>query len=217
MKAWRAANNRDGRRARILLKCAVAALLAWPLIAWGAARLLVARAELPRAEAIVVLGGSATYVERARRAAEAYREGRAPKILLTDDGQRGSWSSAEQRNPLFVERAADELKRAGVPAESIEVLPRKVSSTYEEAVLLREYADARGMRSFIIVTSAYHSRRALWTMRQLFRGSGVEVGLEAVAPGDETPAPHLWWLGARGWEMVAGEYVKAVYYWAHYG
>ncbi len=210
-------DNRRGRRARILLKCAVAALLAWPLIAWGAARLLVARAELPRAEAIVVLGGSSTYIERARRAAEAYREGRAPKILLTDDGQRGGWSSAEQRNPLFVERAADELKRAGVPGEAIEVLPRTVTSTYDEAVLLREYADARETRSFIIVTSGYHSRRALWTARQVFRGSGVQVGLEPVAPGDETPAPHLWWLGARGWEMVAGEYVKAVYYWAHYG
>ncbi|HEX8853676.1 MAG TPA: YdcF family protein, partial [Pyrinomonadaceae bacterium] len=175
------------------------------------------RAELRQADALVVLGGSATYVERARRAAEAYREGRAPKILLTNDGQRGSWSSAEQRNPLFVERAVEELRRAGVPSEAIEILPRTVESTYEEAVLLREYADLHGTRSLIIVTSGYHSRRALWTARKIFRGSGVEVGLEPVAPGVETPAPSVWWLGARGWEMVAGEYVKAVYYWAHYG
>jgi len=23
----------------------------------------------------------------------------------------------------------------------------------------------------------------------------------------------LWWLDARGWSMVAGEYVKLIYYW----
>ena len=33
-----------------------------------------------------------------------------------------------------------------------------------------------------------------------------------VAPGEETPAPCCWWVTARGWQMVAGEYVKLIYY-----
>src|SRR5437870_10161812 len=85
------------------------ALMAWPLMAWGAAELLVVNAELPRVDAIVVLSGAKVYVERAERAAELFHEGRAPIILLTNDGLRGPWSPRRQDNPRFVEQAADEL------------------------------------------------------------------------------------------------------------
>ena len=205
-----------GRR-RWLKLSTLALVVAWPFVAWGAAAWLaagacVARVEASSADAIVVLAGSSTYVERARSAAALYKEGRAPRIVLTDDGLRGGWSEAEQRNPRFVERAADELRRAGVPAESIEMVGREVSSTYEEAAALREYAQARGLRSFVVVTSAYHSRRAMWTLRRVFDGSGVRLTLEAVAPGEQSPSPATWWLSVLGWKMVAGEYAKLVYY-----
>ena len=168
--------------------CAALALLAWSLAAWGAARwLVVVRADLPQADALAVLAGSSTYIERSRRAAELFREGRAPRVLLTNDGQRGGWSAAEERNLLFVERAAEELRRAGVPPEKIEVIPQTVSSTHEEAVRLREYAGAHGLRSMLVVTSGYQSRRALWTMRRVFDGSGISVGVHAVEPGLQAP------------------------------
>jgi uncharacterized SAM-binding protein YcdF (DUF218 family) len=195
----------------------VLVLAAWELLAWGGARVLSVQAELPRADALAVLSGSTAYVERARRAAQLFHEGRAPRVVLTDDGRRGGWSNAERRNPYFVERAAEELRRAGVPAERIEILPRIVTGTHDEAVLLREYAGARGVRSLCVVTSAYHSRRALWTLRRAFEGSGVEVGLSAAPAGGLTPAPATWWLSALGWQMVAGEYLKFTYYWLHYG
>ena len=205
------------RPARLLLALAVA----WPLAAWGAAAWLAAGAGAESAgaggaDAIVVLAGSSTYVERARRAAVLYNGGRAPRVVLTDDGLRGGWSEAEQRNPLFVERAAAELRRAGVPAGSIETVGRPVSSTYEEAAALREYAGARGLRSLVVVTSAYHSRRALWTLGRAFRGSGVTVTLEAVAPGEQSPRAATWWLSGLGWKMVAGEYLKLIYYRLNY-
>jgi uncharacterized SAM-binding protein YcdF (DUF218 family) len=194
------------------LRVAILLLVVWTLLAWGAARLLIVNANLDRADAIVVLSGSAAYVERTRLAAQLFGEGRAPLIVLTNDNQYGGWSNAHRRNLLFVERAREELKLAGVPAESIETLPQAVSSTYEEALLLRDYASARGLRSIMVVTSAYHSRRSLWTFRHVFKGSGIEVGLEAVAPGQQSPSPFSWWLYPSGWPMVAGEYVKLIYY-----
>jgi uncharacterized SAM-binding protein YcdF (DUF218 family) len=186
------------------------------LIAWGAARALVVTSELPRADAVAVLAGSAVYVERAGRAAQLYRAGRAPRVILTDDGQRGGWSSAEQRNPLFVERAAAELVRLGVPADRIEVVPGRALGTYNEAGLLRSYAESRGLRSVLFVTSAYHSRRAWWSLRKVFDGGAVEIGIDAVAPGAQTPPARSWWLTPRGWREVPGEYAKIVYYHAHY-
>jgi uncharacterized SAM-binding protein YcdF (DUF218 family) len=199
------------------LRLLAVSLVAWFLLAWFAAEALVVRADLPRADALLVLSGSSNYVERARWAARLYREGRAPLILLTDDGQRGGWSNIEQRNPFFVERAARELTLAGVPAEKIEVLPGIVSSTYEEAAGLRAYASPHGLRSVLVVTSAYHSRRALWTLRRVMEGSGVEVGVDAPPAGvDESPAPATWWTRPRGWQMVASEYPKIVYYHLRY-
>lgn len=195
---------------------AVLALLAWPVLAWGAAQILIVQEELLHADVILVLAGSSEYVERTRRAAQLFNDGRAAKIILTNDNERGGWSSAQQRNPFFVERASEELRRAGVPPEKIEVLPQPVSSTYEEAALLREYATAHNLRSVLVVTSAYHSRRALWTLRHVFEGSSVELGLDAVAPGQQSPSPATWWLRARGWRTVAIEYPKIIYYWWRY-
>jgi len=204
------------RRARAR-RVAAALLLAWPPAAWAAARALVVAPGGARADAVAVLAGSSVYVERARRAAEVFREGRAPRVVLTDDGQRGGWSREEERNPLFVERAAGELRARGVPADRVEVVPGTVSSTYDEALRLREYSVGRGLRSLLVVTSAYQVRRARWTFERVFEGSGVAVSFEAVPPGDETPPPLTWWLHAEGWRVVAGEYLKMGYYLARLG
>jgi uncharacterized SAM-binding protein YcdF (DUF218 family) len=203
------------RRGRILM-AAVVILFVWCLVAWIAARALIVRMPLERADAIVVLSGSAAYVERTRWAAHLYSVGRAPVIILTNDNQMGGWSEAQQRNPLFSERARDELLAAGVPASRIEIAPGAITNTYDECVSLREHAERRGQRSLLIVTSAYHSRRALWTLEQVFRGSGISLGMETVMPGEQMPSPGVWWFSRSGWRGVALEYPKLVYYWLKY-
>jgi uncharacterized SAM-binding protein YcdF (DUF218 family) len=187
-------------------------LCVWAVVAWGAARFLIVDTPLSRADVIVVLSGSAVYKERTERAAEYYRQGLSNRILLTNDNLRGEWSSAEQRNPFFYERARDNLLRLGVPAERVQVLHKPVANTYDEAEALKEYAVANNLRSLLVVTSAYHSRRALWTLRRAFAGTGIEIGLQSVETGAQTPAPLTWWLHLRGWQMVGGEYVKNVHY-----
>jgi len=209
---WRVFQTLKGLRARRAVPLVLVALAAWAVGARFAAEALVVSEELERADALVVLAGSSAYVERTARAAELYREGRAPVVVLTNDGQLSGWSNESQSNPTFVERARRELIRGGVPNEHIEVLSRRVASTHDEAVLLREYADGYSLHSLLVVTSGYHSRRALWTFRRAFEGSDVEVGVSKVEPGLQTPTPGTWWLSPRGWQSVAGEYVKMVYY-----
>ena len=184
------------------------------LLSWVAARALIVSQGPASADAIAVLAGSATYLERADWAAKLFAEGRAPRILLTNDGLVGGWSVSEQRNPLLVERTVEELKRQGVPLEKIEIVPGLVANTYEEVVRLRDYAGERGWRSILIVTSAYHSRRALWVAGRVMHE--VSVGIDPVAPGAQSPAPAVWWLYQLGWRMVPGEYAKLVYYRLHY-
>lgn len=195
-----------------ILKIVSCCILIWPFAAWAGAKFLIREAPLDKADAIVVLSGSATYRERAREAARLFFEGRAPRILLTNDNHQGSWSSAQQRNLFFYERSLEELKKSGVPPESIEVLMQPVTGTYDEAELIRDYAQQHGLRSILIVTSAYHSRRALWVFSKGFRDTGVQIGLDAVPPGQQSPPPATWWLSITGWEQVPTEYVKMVYY-----
>ena len=160
----------------------------------------------------MVLSGSATYRERVHEAVRLFFEGRAARIVITNDNHQGAWSSAEQRNLFFYERSLEELKKAGVPSQSIEVLMQPVTGTYDEAEVIRDYAQQHGLRSLLIVTSAYHSRRALWVLSKVFRDTGVQIGLDAVPPGKQSPPPATWWLSLRGWKLVPTEYVKMVYY-----
>jgi uncharacterized SAM-binding protein YcdF (DUF218 family) len=194
------------------LRVALIAAVAWPLLAWLAAAALIVSAEPTRADALVVLAGSSTFIERTHQAAQLFKDGRAPKLILTNDNQQSGWSAEMQTNPLYVQLAASELKSCGVPEERIEIIPETVSSTRDEAARVREYAASRGLHSILVVTSAYQVRRARWTFNQVFAGSGVSISFSSVPPGDQTPRPLTWWLHRRGWRMVAGEYVKLAYY-----
>jgi len=197
---------------RRALKVLLLLALLWPPAAWAAAKGLIVHSEVAHADAIVVLAGSSTYLERAGTAAKLFAEGRAPLILLTNDNVRSGWSVEQQRNPLFIERAAEELAARGVNRTSIEFIRSPVNSTYDEALHLRDYAQSHGWHSIIVVTSAYQSRRARWTMARVFQDRGVMVGIDAAPPGEQSPSPAGWWCSSAGWKSVAGEYVKMIYY-----
>lgn len=203
-------------RRRVLLITLLSAVVLWPLLAWAAARLLIVKSEISSADAIVVMSGSATHLERADWAAKLYREGRAPIVILTNDSLVAGWDRQEDRNPYFYELAARELVKRGVPESKIQVVPDIALGTYEESLGVRDYASAHKLRRLLIVTSAYHTRRTLWSLRHACEGSGIEVGIDSPPPGWQTPAPSRWWWRRWGWKVVAAEYLKLGYYWMRY-
>ncbi len=190
----------------------------WIFIAPFLAERLIVEKTIEKADVIVVLGGSSVFIERTLEAAQLYKKGIAPKIVLTNDGTNAGWSKSEQRNPPFVELAKQSLIGQGVPEEAIGILPEQVHGTDDEAELLQKKALENGWKSILIVTSAYHTRRALWTFEKVFaeKNAATEIGIESALTGQQTPPPFYWWLTARGWQMVAGEYIKSVYYWVYY-
>jgi uncharacterized SAM-binding protein YcdF (DUF218 family) len=186
--------------------------LALWLLATPIARVLVVRSEPLRADAMIVLSGAPVYAERIRHASSIYLQGHAPVVILTDDGLAGPWSRQQQKNPRSIERGRDMLLAAGVPASRIVLLPEIVTSTYKEAVAARHYVRRTGLKTLLVVTSPYHSRRALWAFRRVLEPEGVSVGIDPVSPGDLSPKPNSWWLTGRGWKSVGAEYVKWPYY-----
>lgn len=197
---------------RTWLVIAVLLLAGW-VLAWVCARCLVVTTPIQRAEAIVVLSGSSRIVERNQLAAQLFLQGRAPKIILTNDNQKIGWNNQEERNLFSYEWAKKILQQQGVPSDRIEVLMEPVTGTYEEVQLVRQSMEQHQGHSILFVTSAYHSRRTLWTVRHLFQGTNIECGLMAPSP---TLSPWSWWLHQSGWKMVVGEYVKMAYYWLRF-
>jgi len=203
------------RRIKYLLVFVVA-VVGWTLTAPLLASYLIVKKPLANADAMIVLSGSAVYKERTRKAAELYRHGVAPMVFVTNDGERAGWSQAEQRNPPFVELEQRELIANGVLPDAIKVLDGDGLGTDSEANQAAIEIEARPIKSLLIVTSAYHSRRALRTFENKLREKGVEIGIEHAPIDDGTPRPEFWWLSPRGWQTVAGEYVKSAVYWAFY-
>lgn len=207
--------KKRSRRFKILISF-VLIFAAWIFLAPFFAWLLIVEKSVENADAIVVLGGSAVYEERAEKAAAAYQNKIAPKIVLTDDGERSGWSRTERRNIPYVELAQRKLIQLGVPTEHIETVKPAGSGTIYEAQTIRERAERENWRAVLIVTSAYHTRRALETFDGVFADSTIEIGIVGAPVGRQTAAPVFWWLSPRGWRDVAGEYVKSFYYWLYY-
>ena len=192
--------------------------MVWIFAAPYLATNLIIEKPLEKADAIFVLGGSSVYVERTQKAAELFKNGVSEKIFLTDDGTRGGWSKSEKRNPPFAELAKNELVKLGVPAENIEILQPPVTGTIYEARNLAEAVKTKNLNTVLIVTSAYHSRRAFWICDKILKENNLDILLGVVSPktGIDTPPPQMWWLKPKGWEFVAGEYVKSLVYWVYY-
>jgi uncharacterized SAM-binding protein YcdF (DUF218 family) len=201
---------------RTLAVIALALIITWPAAAWAAAEFLIVNEPLPAVDAIVVLSGSATFRERVQHAATLYSAGLARRIILTNDNLRSGWSSTAQRNPFYHELAKDELVRSGVPPQNIEIIMIPTWGTHDEALKLKQYCEKHDIRSIVVVTSAYHSRRALWTFRQVFRDTNRVIGIDPAAAGIQTPPPATWWLNRFGWSLVPNEYLKLVGYWFRY-
>jgi uncharacterized SAM-binding protein YcdF (DUF218 family) len=186
----------------------------WLLFAYLLIDYLTVQRRLKKADAVVVLAGSADYQSRTRAAAELVRNGFADRVLVTNDGQRGSWDTVEQRNLYFAELAIRSLLEEKVAPAAIEVLPGFVTSTREEGEAVVSVAAQRGYGSLILVTSGYHTRRTLWTFARSAekRGLQVDLGIESPEADRELSAKLFWWLLPDRWRNVAEELPKLIYY-----
>lgn len=202
--------SRSSRSRRILVSLLIL-LTAWTLAAGIAARLLVRSVPLKHADALIVLSGSRAYRERTAYAASLYREGVAPLVVLTNDGEQASWSNVEERNPPFQELAATELQKQGVPREAIRLLPDLVQGTRDEADVVSRFAQTEKLQSLLLVTSDYHSRRAFSTFEKATNAHQMTLGVQS--PSTSFGKRFFWWVRYQGWKTTGAEFIKTVYYW----
>jgi len=176
------------------------ALLAFLGFALSAGRILVVR-NLRKADAILVLEGEAD--RRPALALELLRQGYAPRVLLdaSTDARLYYWTSAQ-----IAEQYIRTLPSA--IAGSVSVCAMSALSTTEEARQARRCLDAVGARSVLVVTSEYHTRRALNVFRHSFPGRQVDV-VGAVEP-DQFGV--RWWRHRQWAKVTLSEWVRLIWW-----
>ena len=131
--------------------------------------------ELPKADAIVVLGGAMdgesrfgrggdfnNAADRVFTAAELYNAGKAPAILLS--------GGSEPPNRTEAELMADKLVALKIPKAAL-ILETASRTTYDNAINAGKILKQAGFSHILLVTSGAHMRRSL----ALFEKQGLQV------------------------------------------
>jgi SanA protein len=128
---------------------------------------------------------------RLKTGVELYRQGAAPKLLLTGDGGRHRYDEVS----VMQQYALD----AGVPAKDI-ILDRDGFDTYSSIYRAKAVYD---MTSVLIVTQSYHMPRALFDARAL--------GLQALGAQAQGQAEEQWLRDLREVAARAKDYVVCIF------
>jgi uncharacterized SAM-binding protein YcdF (DUF218 family) len=188
------------RRSRLLPALAAALVLSVILLAFREpiltrlGELLVVSDPLERADLIYVLAGD-FWGGRVLLGANLGSQGWAPRVILSGGRYQNSYAS-----DLALEFAVQHGYRRSL------FLPIRMEtpSTLDEARAMGPMFRRLGAKRIILVTSNFHSRRAV----QVFRLFCPQFDFRMEAAGDDTFDPRAWWKTPGGRHLLFGEYQK---------
>ena len=157
-----------------------------------------------RADAVMVLGGGAQF--RSFEAVRFHRVGLAGKVLFPHIKPGADEPEATtSRETILIDRV---LTHERVPAEAREQIGRNVTSTRDEMLALRAWADGAQARVIIVPTDPFHTRRLKALIHSIFAGSATRVLVTVVDP----PGYRWqeWWRDEHGFLAFQNELLKSV-------
>lgn len=197
---------------RKALKWLAAALLflaaAGVFFGYHAARWLKQDDPAAKADAIVVLAGR---YERSMHAADLYRAGHAPLVVVSEAVQDPGARQLEAlgiRLPGAYDTYLRILQAKGVPEAAIQKLGPQAISTADEAQAIAARFGQPGKR-VIVVTSPSHTRRARMIIDDALQGRGATV-LMSATPYETFP--DAWWRSQDAARDVLLEWSKIAFY-----
>ena len=135
-------------------------------------------ASIPKADAIVLLGGATSGLthggdmgnmnesaDRIITTLKLFKLGKAPLMIVTGGATNGGVSEASLMRDI--------LELMGIPLEAI-ILEEKAIDTRQNAEFTAKILHDQQVSKILLVTSAYHMRRAKWIFDRTL-GSEVEV------------------------------------------
>jgi len=158
-------------------------------------------------DAIVVLAGDGQG-ERMMSAIELYKKGMGKKIVF--------WGGQLYWKVTWAELYLKQLKEGGVPEKDLIWSTEELQehSTVGEAIVTVRLMQENGIRSFILVTSPYHTSRAGMVYETHIRGKDMKM---IVYPSiDSIVKIEDWWKDRQSAKLIYLELNKVVYYWIKY-
>jgi len=196
----------------VLLTCSAAISLTHKTILSRVGNFLVFEQQPQKADVIVVLNGRDT--ERALAASDLYHQGYADLIVLPSivkqPGTDEFWKRVGPgfKTRTFFQRAIEAL---GVPEHTFKMIGDGVTSTFDEAKVTKKFMMANQLKSAIIVTSKWHSKRTYYTFRSVFDNAD-KIELTIYPSKYDTFDGGNWWKNDAYAESVFREYVRLFYY-----
>lgn len=189
-----------------VLFCAVVYFIRHPIFRLVAETWIV-EDTLDPADVLIVLSDDNFYADRATRAAELFREGKAPAVVASGRRLRPNAGIAELMEHDLLER--------GVPGEKILRVSHDGDSTREEAEALVRVAREKKWHRVIVVTSNYHTRRARYIFQRVFP-QGIDIRVASARDGDFDSAE--WWEKRKSIKELMKEFAgMAVAMWELWG
>lgn len=149
------------------------------------------------AHAIVAVSGGDTSA-RAAEAIRLYKQGWGQFLVF-------SGAAADKSGPSNAAVMRQQAIDAGIVSQVI-LIEETSETTDQNAIETISLFKQRNIESAILVTSAYHQRRALLEFHA--RASGVDVRAHP-APQDAQWSTW-WWATPRGWSLAIPELVKSL-------
>lgn len=151
--------------------------------------------EPPQAADIIIVVTGANLPERLKTAAYYFHEKFAPSILLS-----GNMSLQKETGTDLMKQYMLQL---GVPESAILREP-KSRTTRENAALAKPILMSHHINSAILVTSAFHTRRA----RATFEKCIPEISITTI--GASTALPKDWWIDPELFREMSYEYLNLI-------
>ncbi|MEM9017275.1 MAG: ElyC/SanA/YdcF family protein [Verrucomicrobiota bacterium] len=168
-------------------------------------------ATVPAEVALIPGGGLET---RPFAAAEMFHENRARELVLFTTEVLPTQALGLTR-PSH-ELIAEILSRLEVPDSAVVLLSEtEVTSTWDEVLATEKWAVENGVKSLIVVTEIFPSRRVAWAYRKRLHPHGIDVFIHAVRPS--LYRADNWWHNEHGLISFQNEVVKYFYYRMKYG
>ncbi len=139
---------------------------------------------------------------RISKAAQLVQAGYVPQALVS--GPSGFYGEHES------DLAISYIVRRGYPATDFIALPNDAHSTEEEARAVLGELRRRGVHSFLLITSDYHTARAARTYRYVGRRMNYQPALRAVAAWSPLFQLDQWWKTREGQKTILIEWMKTV-------
>lgn len=171
-------------------------------------RNLVYQSDLVPSDAIVVLAGSHTGC-RMEEAARIFKEGMG-KVMIFG----GYTYYPGMDSHIGMKQHAIKL---GVPEDKIYTdLANGENSTWGEAIFNLKRLKELKAKSFILVTSAFHTKRSHRVYERAIKKLGMDIQMRVQPAADpKVPIPG-WWKLRSGQKHVFIEYIKTIYYFFSY-